>query len=159
MKDTDIAYLAGLIDGEGSICLERSHKNQCYRWPSVVVSSTTFELMVLLKSWAGGCICSKKPYLEHHKQCWYWRLKGTRAVQLCQTLLPWLRVPEKVYRAYLVSNEYPQVTPRNGKYSKTMRDNKLDFEHRFLHMSKTWVLPVAHKMVDAIGVEPMSCVM
>ena len=42
MREEDKAYIAGIVDGEGSIMLERIHKNQ-HPSPVVSVTSTTPE--------------------------------------------------------------------------------------------------------------------
>lgn len=44
MIETEKAYIAGIIDGEGSIMLTRFHKNQ-YHSPCVSISSTDIELL------------------------------------------------------------------------------------------------------------------
>ena len=134
MKDTDIAYIAGLVDGEGSICLQRKHKNDPYRRPVVSIPSTTRELVQRPKLLFGGCICKHKTYKEHHKQHWSWRLSDRAAVKFCAVIYPWLLEPSKQHRAKLIADTYLLVTPRNGKYSEIMHERKMRFEHEFLHL-------------------------
>ncbi len=56
------AYIAGIIDGEGSIMLIRFHKNQ-FPAPCVSVSSTSFELLEWIQEKTGcGKTNSKKNY-------------------------------------------------------------------------------------------------
>lgn len=50
-------------------------------------------------------------------------------------ILPYMKEPEKIKRAQLIVNEYKQLTPRNGKYSKEQLSKKLNFEERFFHPS------------------------
>jgi len=137
MKDTELAYVAGLMDGEGSICLSHRHKRDKYRCPNVTITSTTRALVEIPLQLFGGCICTHKTYKEHHKPHWSWRLYGNSAIKFCTDIYPWLREPAKAYRAKLIALRYKSVTPRNGKYSKDMHELKLQFEHDFFHPSAT----------------------
>lgn len=44
MTETEKAYIAGIIDDEGSIMLQRIHKNE-HPYPCVSIASTTLELL------------------------------------------------------------------------------------------------------------------
>ncbi|SHJ83940.1 hypothetical protein SAMN02745163_02672 [Clostridium cavendishii DSM 21758] len=48
MTETEKAYIAGIIDGEGSIMLQSFHKNQLPA-PCVSITSTTTELLTWIK--------------------------------------------------------------------------------------------------------------
>lgn len=135
MKETIIAYIAGIIDGEGSILLNnRSSKKSTHRHPRITVANTSYELLLFLKSNLGGSICKKKVYKSHHKQSWCWSL-GSNVIKILELILPYLTITEKIYRAKLIINEYKSVTPRNGKYTNDLLLKKLDFENRFFHPS------------------------
>ena len=133
MKESDVAYIAGLLDGEGSICLAYKHKRQPYRHPYIYIPSTTRALVELPNRLFGGCICTHKTYKTHHKQSWSWRLYGRAAIEFCRTVLPYLKVPEKIHRANMLVTVYPLVTLRNGKYSADAIRAKLQFERDFFH--------------------------
>jgi hypothetical protein len=44
LSKTDAAYIAGLVDGEGTVTLTRKHKNE-NRQLSVTISSTELEML------------------------------------------------------------------------------------------------------------------
>ena len=48
MLETEKSYLAGIIDGEGSVMLTRFHKNE-YPSPCISISSTDIELLEWIK--------------------------------------------------------------------------------------------------------------
>ena len=48
MTELKKAYIAGLIDGEGSIMLQKFHHNE-YPSPCISISSTTLELLHWIK--------------------------------------------------------------------------------------------------------------
>lgn len=131
----ELYYLAGLIDGEGTITLSKIHKIDRFRAPVISMSSTTYELVEYLKQNYGGFISKHKVYQEHHKQSWVWQTTYTNAVDLCKKLSNLLREPSKKYRAQFISQYYPLVTKRNGKYKDSEIEQKLFFEDCFFHPS------------------------
>lgn len=130
-------YMAGLLDGEGSIGISY-HYNRLYRSPSISVTSTTEELVNWCKQNYGGFISKKKTYQEHHKPCWVWSLtKWADIENLLTNVLPFMLEPEKIRRGRLLLEEYKAVTVRNGKYTEPQRQAKLNFEQRFLAPNTT----------------------
>ena len=129
---TDFNYAAGLIDGEGTIGLERIRAASLFRAPYVSVSSTTFELMCWLSNNFGGYTSTHKVYKETHKQSWLWKVRAHEQLfPLLEGITPLLKVPEKKYRAELILWEYRELTKRNGKYTADERKAKEYFEKRF----------------------------
>ena len=76
MTETEKAYIAGIIDGEGSIMLQKFHSNE-YPSPCISISSTTLELLKWIKSVVGkGTIIRKKNYNpENHQDCYSYTIK------------------------------------------------------------------------------------
>ncbi|MDV4151809.1 hypothetical protein R0131_13355 [Clostridium sp. AL.422] len=48
MTNTEISYIAGIIDGEGSIMLQKFHSNE-FPAPCVSIASTSLELLTWIK--------------------------------------------------------------------------------------------------------------
>lgn len=71
MLETDKAYIAGIIDGEGSIMLQKFYSNEPPA-PCVSIASTTLELLKWVQKTVGkGTIKLKKNYnTEKHKDCY-----------------------------------------------------------------------------------------
>lgn len=63
MEKWETAYLAGIMDGEGSIT--RMHKGK-FRSPCLSITSTDLKLMMYLQSLIGGVIVNKKNYKPTH---------------------------------------------------------------------------------------------
>ncbi|GGC82109.1 hypothetical protein GCM10007216_10820 [Thalassobacillus devorans] len=59
MKAWEAAYMAGIIDGEGSITLTRIHKNE-HRRPCITISSTDKELLTYLQALGGEQLLIKR---------------------------------------------------------------------------------------------------
>lgn len=135
MEDNIKYYIAGLLDGEGTITLSRIHSANTFRTPVVSCSSTTIEFLELLKSYYGGNISKQKVYQSHHKQSWSWKARYHAAIKVCDDMKILMLDPSKIYRAKLISEQYPLVTNRNGKYSEEQRLAKHSFEDQFFHPS------------------------
>lgn len=66
LSATDAAYIAGMIDGEGTITLTREHKNECRRLV-VSISSTERCLLEYIHNTIGaGKITNKRTYKPEH---------------------------------------------------------------------------------------------
>lgn len=128
----EAAYLAGIIDGEGTITLTRIHKNE-HRRPCITIASTDKELLIYTKSLTGGIISNKKNYNpEKHKNSFTLNIKKKeKVIDILTHVLPYLRVPSKRKRAFWIIEHYDKVTIRNGKYSKERLNQKLAFEKAF----------------------------
>jgi hypothetical protein len=127
------AYIAGIIDGEGSIMLIRFHKNQ-FPSPCVSISSTTLELLEWIKNKTNvGNIISKKNYDPNkHKNSYTYIVKYRNAIKFIEYIEPYLVIESKRKRAQLILNEYESVTPRNGRYSDEALKLKEEFYERFI---------------------------
>lgn len=126
----DNVYMAGLIDGEGTISIGRD--SGVYRSPYLSVSSTTKEIMEWLVSTYGGGYVIQKVYQKHHKPSWSWKLRNKADVfKALEEVLPYMKEPEKVRRGRLILDEYEKVTVRNGKYTPEQLDAKMAFEAKF----------------------------
>lgn len=135
ISQADLAYAAGLIDGEGTITLGRKHSSCRFRSPIISMSSTTVELVNFMKSTFGGCISNHKTYQSHHKSSYSWRLSYDKAIEIMSLLIPFLREPEKRRRVLLILSTYKSVTKRNGKYPLELEVLKFQFEQEFFHPS------------------------
>lgn len=135
MTNEEKAYIAGIIDGEGSIMLIKFHNNQ-FPSPCVSISSTTIELLEWIKNITGvGNIIRKKNYnIEKNKNSFTYTVKYNDALGLLKEIEPYLILKSKKKRAQLIINEYKNVTPRNGRYSKEMLDIKERFYENFINI-------------------------
>ena len=135
MTETEKAYIAGIIDGEGSIMLQRIHKNE-HPSPCISISSTTLELLEWIKkAIEKGRIISKKNYnVENHKDCYSYVLRRNDALNLMKEIYPYLIIETKRKRAKLIIDKYKALTPRNGRYSEEMLMAKEEFYNEFINI-------------------------
>lgn len=133
LSNEEKAYIAGIIDGEGSIMLTRFHKKQLPA-PCITIASTSLELLEWVKIKAGlGSIKSKKNYNPiHHKDSFTYIIRYNEAILLLKEVEPYLVIEQKKLRAQLILNEYKNLTPRNGRYSEELLKKKEEFHTRFM---------------------------
>jgi hypothetical protein len=130
LSDTEAAYAAGILDGEGSVYLSRNRRS---RWPSPMVSvaSTDHELLEWLRSRAGGSIVQKKTYQPQHARSYDWKLTDRRALMFLEIVRPFLVIKRKITRCDLLLDEYLACTPRNGRYTLEIEARKRELIERF----------------------------
>ncbi len=112
----EAAYLAGLIDGEGTVTLSRKHAGDMRQ---LVVSISNTELPILefaLLSIGAGKLTNKE-----------------RAAPITPRaqVEPYMR-SYKRERARLVLKDYVRLTPRNGRYTDAMLTERRIFEDSLL---------------------------
>jgi hypothetical protein len=83
-----IAYLAGIIDGEGSVGTFGKKKPIF----TIEVKMTAEPIIDLLLNTFGGTKVFRPREKAHYKDQWRWRVKGKRAETVYQTLFPFLRL-------------------------------------------------------------------
>ncbi|MDR7855740.1 LAGLIDADG family homing endonuclease [Tissierella sp.] len=133
MTNTEKAYIAGIVDGEGSIMLTRFHKNQ-YHSPCVSISSTDLELLEWIKNTIkSGKITNKKNYNEErHKDSYTYTIIYDEAIQFLQSIEPYLVIEKKKARARHIITKYKEVTIRNGSYNDIQKLAKEQFYIDFI---------------------------
>ena len=134
MTSTQAAYLAGLVDGEGSITLTRRHRKE-NRHLVVSISNTDFDLLKQINLLVGaGRIMNKRIYEEHHKPSGEYRIENRQALELIRQLAPFL-LTYKAHRADLVLSDYVRLTPRNGYHTEDIVRERDEFVHKFLALN------------------------
>jgi len=129
LSATEAAYVAGIVDGEGSITLTRTHRDEGRR-PIVSISSTELSLLQYIRAVIGaGRITGKVTARNQHAPIFAHLLSSRQALPLLAQISPYLRT-YKLHRCRLLLDEYLAVTPRNGRYTAAQRAAKDLFEAR-----------------------------
>ena len=140
LSDSEAAYLAGIIDGEGTITLTKTHRGENRR-PVVSISSTELPLLLYVRSVIGaGRITNKRRAKRHHSPSFAYTLFSRQALTLLARLSRYLRT-YKSERARLLLDEYVLVAPRNGRYTSQQRLARQNFEDRFFGLCVRAKLP------------------
>jgi hypothetical protein len=127
------AYIAGLIDGEGTITLTRMHANETRR---LVVSIANTEYQILqfvLDHVHAGKITRKSTISDRHTPSFCYAITSRQALDVLRQVTPYL-LSYKRQRAELALARYTALTPRNGKYTPELLDQRHEFERSFLSL-------------------------
>lgn len=96
-KDTEIAYLAGIIDGEGSVYIQKriTPAGSISYFPRFQVVNTNQEVMTWIKNTFGGLLYSK-PRMKHNAK-WKTQIEWFTTRRLLDQLLP-LIIPHLIIK-------------------------------------------------------------
>lgn len=131
LPGVEAAYIAGLVDGEGTIALTRKYRHQNRQLTLSISSTEPAMLRYVLRTIGAGRITTKRTYRSNHSPSYTYAVSNRQALDVIGQVFPYLR-SYKLKRAKLVLNEYIQLTPRNGKYSPEMARARERFICRFL---------------------------
>ena len=96
MRHTEVlAYMAGIIDGEGCILIGRKSqgKGKSPRLTLIVnIVNTNEWLIQWIKMQFGGNIRNRFPPNPNAKMIWTWRVESKKAMELLKLVLPYLQI-------------------------------------------------------------------
>lgn len=156
LPDVDAAYVAGIVDGEGTITLSRLHRNE-QRRIVVSVSNNERALLEYIQQVVGaGRISNKRTYGEKHAPSFHYQISSRQALDLLRQIAPYLRT-YKAARARLALDRYLDVTPRNGKYTPRVLALRKAFERAFFAKTGCGTGPTSRSRVSgAVETDPRS---
>jgi len=99
MTDIELAWAAGLFEGEGTICINKPHKNhlgtlRCY------VGNTDREIVeFFLEGWGGHLHEIKAS--GNRRVAWQWTVAATKATKFIKDILPYLHTKRVCQKAQL----------------------------------------------------------
>jgi hypothetical protein len=128
---TEAAYIAGLVDGEGTITLTRYHRNENRRLVVSISNNERSLLEFVMQAVGAGRITTKRTYKDSHAPSFAYAITNRQAVDLLVQIAPYLR-SYKSARSALVLKDYIRLTPRNGKYEKFEQAERERFEDELL---------------------------
>jgi hypothetical protein len=127
------AYIAGLVDGEGTITLTRLHRNEGRRLV-LSISSTEIKLLnFVLKSVGAGKITGKRTYSARHAPSFTYAITSRQALAVLEQIVAHLHSYKKE-RAKLAIEHYVRLTPRNGRYTPELQEARRAFETSLLRI-------------------------
>ena len=95
LTKTGAAYIAGIIDGEGTITLTRRNSTS-HRHLVVTVSSTDQDLLIYIQELIGaGKITTKRTYKQHHVPGGTFQISNRQALALLQQIAIFLKTYKK----------------------------------------------------------------
>lgn len=95
-----LAYIAGVVDSDGHIGIDRSGTNPQRRVnpryeASITIVNTHLGMLEWIQAIAGGSIRQRKQLLEHHKPTYQLKISERQAAELCRFIACYLIVKQK----------------------------------------------------------------
>lgn len=135
LSPVNAAYIAGIIDGEGTVTLTVKQKGGTHHL-AVTISNTDLPLLQYIKNLIGaGKLTTKKTYKTHHLPSYTYAIYSRQALDLLTQVTVYLRT-YKHKRAELALENYCKVTPRNGKYSQSVLCERHVFVQQFMSIKQ-----------------------
>ena len=95
MRETDLAYLAGLFDGEGCICIAkqkaRKGRHASYHLECSVSMANEY-LPTLYRFSFGGSVYFYRDRHPNHQPAWQWHISARKAKIFLETISPYLTI-------------------------------------------------------------------
>lgn len=85
MLDTEIAWAAGLLEGEGSFFTKTNGHS-----PVMSCAMTDLDILQRVQKILGGTISNYTLRKSHWKKSWVWRVSGDTAADGMKTILPYM---------------------------------------------------------------------
>lgn len=110
LPDTELAYLAGVLDGEGHIGIaRRAHKHAVTPEGAtgivMAVANTHLPVLEMFKRAFGGCVHSKPKSRYGWHQAHSWHIGGRRALYAIHQMLPYLVIKREQAEALVIFGE------------------------------------------------------
>ena len=140
LSPSDAGYLAGLLDGEGTISMARRHAGG-NRQLVVTIASTEIAILKHVRHVIGvGKITRKRTYKNNHAPGLCYAIANRQAIALLSQTHRYLQ-SYKRKRSALVLRHYVALTPRNGKYTPALTRAREKFVERFRRLQALRTTP------------------
>ncbi len=132
LSPTELSYLAGIFDGEGTIGIERrtplNKRFSDQYLPYLVVGNTSLVLMEILVDAFGGAY---HPYkvIGNRKPMYRWELHSDAAIEPIRVVAPYLRM--KTEQAKIVLEFVSARSQMSGGRSLGVSQDEMVFRHSF----------------------------
>ena len=116
----ELAYLAGFVDGEGTISIISGGK---YMRPTVVIANTDKTVLDFVRLHWMGNIYSKKGWGNKSKEMHWVRIVNQHAIELINDLLPYLN--QKIKQAKIVTKWYKTIKNKKNQNNRFIKQIRL----------------------------------
>lgn len=111
IKVKDLAYAAGIVDGEGSIMLSYIHTSGKNTFiPVIAVVNTNLKLLKWLQSMFGGNVNNQRKDNPNHKDSYLWSHRYKSCVEILKSIYPYLKLKRKqaevIFKVVKVKKKY-----------------------------------------------------
>lgn len=117
-SSSQLAYVAGFIDGEGCFTIGVSNGKTSvnpHHHVALVVTNTNEQVINFLRETFQVGSINTRAAKKNHKQCWNWIVYGKNAVSIAEQLMPYLivkrRAAELIIELQQTKNKFVKPLP------------------------------------------------
>lgn len=126
MKETDLAYVAGMVDADGCISVLKRHYKPTgvdYFFAKIDAKQVTPEAVTLAHQ-LGGSLYLEKPGNDRSRPLYRWEASASTAVAVLRLLLPYLRIKrEQALNAIALAEARPVLSRKGVARGAVLRTN------------------------------------
>lgn len=138
ISEQEKAYAAGIVDGEGSICIgvdsnfysRRDNQPYRYVYVHVLVSNTDKRIMEWLKERYGGSFHTRKQNGIGTKPIYGWEAVSNDALKFLKDIYPYLLL-KKEHATWAIEFQENKIPIRHYHGKPSMADEDLELEYLF----------------------------
>lgn len=101
----ELAYFAGIVDGEGNVGIYSNGSKSRTAVPEIAVKMTSEQVIDLLLARFGGLKRFRKRQKAHWQDQWVWRVRGRLALDCAKLLMPLSIVKREALSAIIAHYE------------------------------------------------------
>lgn len=132
LTETDKAYLAGIIDGEGTITVSKGKYDN--RVMAVAVVMCDKEAVDMLYAEFGGCLFYVEKSNPKWNNSWRWAVKSQKAKVFLESVLPYLRVKRRQAEAAIeLASSFTHI---GGRATVEQRENQKRLHDRIVLLNQ-----------------------
>jgi len=151
-KETDLAYIAGIIDGEGTVGIYKKKPKNEYQSPGyrerVAISSSNLEVLNYINKFFPGVIAKNTRYSSKHSPMFRLEYHVLRAIPILEAVSKYMIIKKKQAEKVLAYRK--AITPIDPKKSKSFGPQRLSSKEIALRESYYQEL----KKLNLRGVQP-----
>ena len=107
---TDLAYLAGIIDGEGTITIFVDKRGRDFR--TLCITNCNRDMLAWVETTFGGRVYEVKRVRDYWSRGYQWNVGPLVAENILEACMPYLKIKQEHARIFL---EYGQTKHRYGR--------------------------------------------
>lgn len=120
LSEPDVAYVAGIIDGEGCLIFGRTRTSY---YPRVMITNTNLDLLNWLQENLGGRIFKAAKRKDGWKPSYDWRCAWKPATELIERVYPYLKIKDGQARVFFA---WDAIRPKKGRLPEAEAKNMAD---------------------------------
>jgi len=138
-NEIDMAWAAGLFEGEGTITMTRikSTKTENLTCSVIIVGNTDIEIVQLFHKWWGGWLRKRKK-VPGKKQAYEWALRGKQTCVFVADILPYIKTQRVIQKAKLLleAEALRRHAPMRGQEALTTQARLWEYLIEFRRLNK-----------------------